>query len=393
MMKFVYFAPGDIQVARVDRQCIVYFCEAIHYLGVDIKLITLKIRLMDVEVNVENPLNLYRLKAHPPLRMVPTLLHQESNAVWWAVNRIVAHVWEGLRELVLRDKRQPLVFYTKNYGSAFAFWLMRCVFKNAPVILFEAHVMPSGFFSNLVLAKSDVIVANTEALARDLATILPRKKIIPTHQGVNLESYDELRVSKLEARETIGLPLNKSLAIYTGKIYWGYEEVSHLLEMARHLASSIELIMVGGRADHVERYQKYVIEQGISNVRFVGFVPPNKVQLYQLAADILLLYYPSGFALNRYRSPGKLFEYMAAGRPIVAADYPVLHEVVEDGKTAVFVPADSPYLLAKAIENLLNDPDKMENLSQQTLKCVKNFSWTARAKRILSGVISTCLPH
>ena len=110
-----------------------------------------------------------------------------------------------------------------------------------------------------------------------------------------------------QARARLGLPAGRKLVVYTGKIYWGYREVDHILEAARRVAGEVEFVMVGGRADHIERYREYIAESGIANVSFVGFVPPSQVQYYQLAADLLLLYYPTGIALNRYRSPGKIF--------------------------------------------------------------------------------------
>ena len=48
-MKIVYLAPADIQVARVDRQAIVYFCSALAGLGQPIELVTLGIRLSSAE--------------------------------------------------------------------------------------------------------------------------------------------------------------------------------------------------------------------------------------------------------------------------------------------------------------------------------------------------------
>ena len=44
-LKVYYFAPGDIQIARVDRQCIVYFCEALHQLNVPVELVALGIKV------------------------------------------------------------------------------------------------------------------------------------------------------------------------------------------------------------------------------------------------------------------------------------------------------------------------------------------------------------
>ena len=162
-----------------------------------------------------------------------------------------------------------------------------------------------------------------------------------------------MRLSKEQARSLLGLPLDRKMAIYTGKIFWGYQEMEYLIQAAQ-LIPDVHFLLVGGRSDHIERLQHRQKQEGPANLQFVGFVPPSQVQTYQMAADVLLSYYSSGTELNRYRSPGKLFEYMASGRPIITGDYPVMREVL-DKNMVIFVPPDSPQLLAKEIQTLLQD--------------------------------------
>src|SRR5438876_333145 len=95
--KFIYFAPSDVQVARVDRQCIVYACEALQRIGVDVELVAMKIRLLAGEAHAENPLQLYRLSTEPRLRMVKSLASQESGPLWTASNRLFVHGYAALQ--------------------------------------------------------------------------------------------------------------------------------------------------------------------------------------------------------------------------------------------------------------------------------------------------------
>ena len=157
-------------------------------------------------------------------------------------------------------------------------------------------------------------------------------------------------------RAKLALPTDRPIAVYTGKLYYPYEEVGQIVEAAANPTSAGTLfVLVGGREDHVRLWRDDVARRGIDNVVFTGFVPPGEVHEYQLAADALLLYYPSGIELNAYRSPGKLFAYMAAGVPIVSVDLPVLREVLGDPPAATLVPPDSPGELARAVQRVLND--------------------------------------
>jgi glycosyltransferase involved in cell wall biosynthesis len=91
--------------------------------------------------------------------------------------------------------------------------------------------------------------------------------------------------------------------------------------------------------------------------------------------------------LNSYRSPGKLFEYMAAERPIVAVDLPVLREVLGDEPAAFLVPPDQPRALADAIVQVLDDPAKARSLAAKARAQVTAFSWEQRARSILDFVL------
>lgn len=387
-MKLLYFAPADIQIARVDRQMLVYFCEALYRLGVDVELIAMGIKLLALETKANHPLELYRIKGSFPVKIKRVPVHQESADFWCALNRLWVHVTEGMKHWANAGGNKRMVFYARNYATVLMFSLLKFFSRTKPLILMEVHTTPKTAVQRFLLPKADGIVANSFALARDLVAneSLSARNVIGTHMGVNLELYNELRVSKREARQKLGLPLHRKIALYAGKIYWGYKEPEYILTAAQLLPDDIEVMLVGGREDHVKRFRERAAAQNISNAIFTGFVPPKLVQYYQIAADVLLLYYPSGMDLNKYRSPGKLFEYMASGRPIIAADYPVLREILGEEPAALLVPPDSPALLAQNIETLLADHHKMEDLAARALARVGQFTWEARATRILDFI-------
>src|SRR5438445_10955219 len=118
---------------------------------------------------------------------------------------------------------------------------------------------------------------------------------------------------------------------------------------------------------------------------FVPFVAPRRVTLFQLAADALLTYYPSSVSTVEYMSPGKLFEYMACAKPIIAADHPVLLEILGDPPAAVLVEPDNPIALAAAITETLTDREAAARLGAVARERVARFSWSQRARCILEA--------
>ncbi len=270
--------------------------------------------------------------------------------------------------------------------------LVRRLFFSSAMIAFEAHLPPTGRLQRFVLRRADRVIANSHALAstlRDRGHVSPRR-ILGIHQGVDVDVVDALRLSKAESRARTGLPNDKRLIVYTGKIHVGHRETEYLLDAARALEGhkNILFVMVGGRADHVAHFNDRVASEQRRNVHFVGFIPPSEVQNYQFAADALALYYPTGMNVGPYLSPGKLFDYMAAGRPIVCSDLPVLREILGPQPAAVLVPPDAPDVLAREILSLLGDSARAERLSQDARSRVSRFTWTMRAHAVAEFIAS-----
>jgi len=90
--------------------------------------------------------------------------------------------------------------------------------------------------------------------------------------------------------------------------------------------------------------------------------------------------------MSRYfTSPLKLFDYMAAGVPIVASDLPALREVLTDEENALLVPPGEPDGLARAIERLLGDPALADCLRGRAFADVAAYTWDRRAERIIEA--------
>ncbi len=159
-----------------------------------------------------------------------TPLHQESHKLWWALWRLWVQLTQAVRYIRTGSADRLLVFYTKNYGPAILFRLLKRLSRTNLLIVFEAHVMPSNTPKRYLLSKVDAVVANSLALRDDLIIQghLPAERVIGVHQGTDLELYNALRISKAEAREKVGLSLHGKLVLYTGKLYWGYKEIGYL---------------------------------------------------------------------------------------------------------------------------------------------------------------------
>ena len=96
-------------------------------------------------------------------------------------------------------------------------------------------------------------------------------------------------------------------------------------------------------------------------------------------ADICLLPLTDTSIGSRYTSPLKLFEYMAVGKPIVAADVPAIRSVITQGVDGILVPVDDHEQLASAITSLLVNRGLAAELGREARFRAGDYTWKARA--------------
>jgi glycosyltransferase involved in cell wall biosynthesis len=104
------------------------------------------------------------------------------------------------------------------------------------------------------------------------------------------------------------------------------------------------------------------------------------------AFDVCVMPFPNTPHYRTDMSPLKMFEYMAAGRAIVATDLPSVREVLTDGEDALLATPGSPKELANAIDRLIADPGLRARLGERARQRAQGFSWEARAQALVGGL-------
>jgi glycosyltransferase involved in cell wall biosynthesis len=87
---------------------------------------------------------------------------------------------------------------------------------------------------------------------------------------------------------------------------------------------------------------------------------------------------------NRDGYPTKLFEYMAAGLPVVASDFPGWREFVDGADCGLLVDPQDPASIAAAIDRLLDEPVEAEAMGVRGQRAiVEQYSWEAESGHLL----------
>jgi len=265
-----------------------------------------------------------------------------------------------------------------------------------PVVL-ELHDLPTGRMGPLwvrLLMRAGghkrllvITRALQQALERELQLHLDDRDVLIAPNGVDLERFANLP-DPGSARRQLGLPEAQTV-VCTGHLYAG-RGAELFLDLAAETHGT-QFTWVGGRPEDVDHWKAQAAARGLENVTFTGFVPNEKLPLYQAAADILLMPYGRVIGIStgvgrsaEVSSPMKMFEYMAAGRAILTSDLPVLREVLDDN-TAVFCPPEDRAAWLQALKRLLADARLRDGLGKRARQAAETHTWVERARRALAG--------
>ena len=205
------------------------------------------------------------------------------------------------------------------------------------------------------------------------------EKILVAHNGAN-PLLLATKLSREEARATLGLPDDRPIALYAGRVN-AQKGLDQILALAA-LRPKVLFVLVGSEGEGAIETEA----AGRDNVRIVKWQAPAALPAWLVAADVLLIP-PSRAPLDQFRNcvlPLKLFAYLAAGRPILAPVAPDTAELLVDGENALLVPAGSPQAAAGALDRILGDGGLADRLGRGARAMARELTWDRRARKICS---------
>jgi glycosyltransferase involved in cell wall biosynthesis len=349
--------------------------------------ITLAVR-PDTNRPVRDPFAFYGRERQPRLRI-------ERRGVWPGPMKRVGYIARAMR-LAMTGRFDAVM--TRDLGIAAM--LLRLPRGMRPPLVYESH----GYAPAVSAAMPQLLAGGRRPPSRaKLARLAAREASVWQHaegyvtitRALAAELTDRFggRSQLMVVPDGVRLSATRSFApapdtsapvvAYAGHLY-PWKGVDVLLEALARLPRVKGLIIGGHPAESdIARLQHRAAHLCIAErVQFTGMVEPAAVPGLLAKAHVLVLPNIATRISERYTSPLKLFEYLAAGRPIVASDLPALREVVTADVDAVLVTPGDPRALADGIARVLGDSGLAHSLSSRAWSRAEAFSWAARAERI-----------
>jgi len=286
-------------------------------------------------------------------------------------------IFQGITAwLLARLKRVPLLFEVRDLWPAFAVavgvlrqpllirlseWLEQFLYKRAKVVLVNSpgyieHVRQRG-------AKRIELVPN----GAEIAMFNPQDDGLTFRQQHGLEG--------------------KFIAMYAGA-HGMSNDLGVVLQAAKQLLDQPQIVFILlGDGKEKENLISQAKQLGLTNVHYLPPMSKNEMPTALAAADICLAILKP-IELYKTTYPNKVFDYMAAGRPVVLAIDGVIREVVDEAGGGIPVPPGDATAMAAAIQQLWVHPEIRQQMGLSGRQYVEtNFDRAKLADRLAELVV------
>jgi len=175
---------------------------------------------------------------------------------------------------------------------------------------------------------------------------------------------------------------DRPVVLYLGGIM-AYRGLEQLVDAIR-LVDGVQLVFLG-QGLQTDILRARVADAGLSGrVHFLPPVPPADVIAAASTADVGVSPIPDVGLNYRWSLPNKLFQYMAAGLPVVASNFPQVREIVEGSGAGVVVDTEDPRSIADGIRRVLADRDAARAMGARGRDAVADrLNWETSARALL----------
>ena len=284
-------------------------------------------------------------------------------------------IFQGITAWALsRLKRTPFLFEVRDLWPAFA--IAVGVLKNKMLIRL------SEWLERFLYRAADRVMVNSPGYV-DHVQDLGAKRVELTPNGADAGMFDPTKKGEV-FRESHSLK-SKFVVLYAGA-HGISNDLGVVLEAANKLIEKpIQLVLLGDGKEKVN-LQVQAEKMGLQNVTFLPSVPKSEMADALAGADACLaILKPIEWYKATY--PNKVFDYMAAGRPIVLAIDGVIRDVVEAAECGIFAESGDALALADAIIVLAENFERSKKMGLSGRRYVEEHFDRARLAEQLLGIL------
>lgn len=197
-------------------------------------------------------------------------------------------------------------------------------------------------------------------------------------------------------RELLGLPATTRIVLYQGRVM-GDRGIEQAMDAILEVPDAVLVIMGFGNQNGSQSSRDPYVEASqrapyLGKVHVIDPVPPTELLWWSASADVMVMAVQPRSENHRFMTPQKLWEALAAGVPVVAADMPGFRSVVGEVGCGELVDPTSPSAIAGGIRRLLDlGPEGLRAVGDRGLAAAHDrYNWEVQAE-VLEGIYAELL--
>lgn len=179
-------------------------------------------------------------------------------------------------------------------------------------------------------------------------------------------------------RSELNLDAERPIVLYQGG-FLTENGLREQIEAARDFGDAAFVLVGDGPCETILKEQ--VRQSRLENrVFFIARVPFHQLHSYTCSADLGLCLIKGSGKSFYYSLPNKLFEYMMAGLPVLASNFPEMQHVVEQTDAGTVADPSDITAISRAVRALLADPAQRQRQRKAALKAAQCYHWEQEAE-------------
>lgn len=251
--------------------------------------------------------------------------------------------------------------------------------EDVPRQILDKAYLPSFLrkpVSKIIEVYEDYVVSKLSGVVT-VTPDLVKRFLIKNKNVVQVRNFPKIQEFGIDNFKRV---LKRDAVCYVGAI----SKIRGVLGMIEAMQFQNETkLLLGGKFENKALRAQATSLIGWKNVDELGFLNREEVKsTLQSSIAGLVVLEPTRSYLNSI--PVKMFEYMIAGIPVIASDFPYWRKLIEDENCALFVDPNKPKEIGDAIKKLVNNPELAFEMGTRGQKAIfEKFNWSNEEKVFL----------